>query len=140
MATPAMKIRLRSSLYAHVLELGPGPFDQRRTGEVLLALVEGVEMLETFFGQYLPQLLVAALTPLIVFAFMLLLDPPTACIFLAFALFTLVLPWAFHRWNESTAMFRRTAYGALGNDFLKVVVLNFFRQQRKEGQVPERAE
>jgi ATP-binding cassette, subfamily B, bacterial len=132
-----MKIRLRSSLYAHVLELGPGPFDQRRTGEVLLALVEGVEQLETFFGQYLPQLLVAALTPLIVFAFMLLLDPPTACIFLAFALFTLVLPWFFHRWNESSAMFRRTAYGALGNDFLDGVqglaTLKMFGQSRAHG-------
>src|SRR4051812_21793344 len=132
-----MKIRLRSSLYAHVLELGPGPFDQRRTGEVLLALVEGVEMLETFFGQYLPQLLVAALTPLIVFAFMLLLDPPTACIFLVFALFTLVLPWVFHRWNESSAMFRRTAYGALGNDFLDGVqglaTLKIFGQSRAHG-------
>ena len=31
-------------------------------------------MLETFFGQYLPQLLVAALTPLIIFVFMALLD------------------------------------------------------------------
>ena len=63
-----MKVRLREKLYRHVLALGPGRFDQQRTGGVALSLVEGVEMLETFFGQYLPQLLVAALTPLIIFA------------------------------------------------------------------------
>jgi ATP-binding cassette subfamily C protein CydCD len=87
-----MKVRLRARLYRHVLRLGPGPLDQQRTGGILLSLVEGVEMLETFFGQYLPQLLVAALTPLIVFAFMALLDLQTALIFLIFALLTLVVP------------------------------------------------
>src|ERR1041384_5667792 len=76
-----MKIRLRSKIYAHVLALGPGPFDQRRTGDVLLSLVEGVEQLETFFGMYLPQLIVAGLTPLIIFGFMAFLDLPTALIF-----------------------------------------------------------
>ena len=52
-----VKIRLRDRIYRHVLALGPGPFDQQRTGAVLLSLVEGVEQLETFFGQYLPQLI-----------------------------------------------------------------------------------
>ncbi len=37
-----MKVRLRGLLYEHVLRLGPGPFDQQRTGGVLLSLVEGV--------------------------------------------------------------------------------------------------
>src|SRR6476620_3165339 len=32
-----MKILIRSILYRHVLALGPGPFDQRRTGDVLLS-------------------------------------------------------------------------------------------------------
>jgi len=139
-----MKVRLRGLLYAHVLELGPGPFDQRRTGEVLLALVEGVEQLETFFGQYLPQLLVAALTPLIVFGFMVALDAPTALIFLVFALFTLVVPALFHRWNERSALWRRTAYSALGNDFLDGVqglaTLKMFGQSRAHGaRLAERA-
>ena len=73
-----MKVRLRERLYRHVLALGPGPIDQQRSGGVALSLVDGVEMLETFFGQYLPQLLVAALTPLIVFLFMAWLDLTTA--------------------------------------------------------------
>ena len=132
-----MKVRLRARLYEHVLALGPGPFDQRRTGGVLLTLVEGVEMLETFFGQYLPQLLVAALTPLIVFAGMAFLDLPTALIFLGFALFTLVVPALFHRWNSTSSMARRDAYAGLGDDFLDgiqgLATLKVFGQSRAHG-------
>src|SRR6202022_306657 len=92
-----MKAHVRASLYAYVLELGAGYFDQRRTGDAVLALVDGVEQLDQFFGAYIPQLVVAALTPLIIFVFMSFLDLPTAVIFLVFALLTLVIPAAFHR-------------------------------------------
>ncbi len=132
-----MKVRLRALLYEHVLRLGPGPFDQQRTGGVLLTLVEGVEMLETFFGQYLPQLLVASLTPLIVFACIAWLDLPTASIFLVSALFTLVVPALFHRWNSTSSLARRDAYAQLGNDFLDGIqglpTLKAFGQSRVHG-------
>ena len=52
-----MKAHVRALLYEHVLRLGAGHFDQRRTGDAVLALVDGVEQLDQFFGQYLPQLL-----------------------------------------------------------------------------------
>ncbi|MCC7370036.1 MAG: thiol reductant ABC exporter subunit CydC [Chloroflexi bacterium] len=133
----AMKVRLRTNLYEHVLALGPGRIDQQRSGGVALSLVDGVEALETFFGQYLPQLLVAALTPLIVFLFMLWLDLPTALIFLAFAVFTLVVPSLFHRLNAASALSRRDAYAALGNDFVDGVqglpTLKAFGQSRAHG-------
>src|SRR5205823_3598863 len=48
-----MKARVRGVLYAHVLDLGAGHFDQRRSGDAVLALVDGVEQLDQFFGQYL---------------------------------------------------------------------------------------
>ena len=132
-----MKVTLRSLLYRHILALGPGAIDQRRTGGVLLTLVEGVELLETFFGQYLPQLLVAACTPLIVFAFMAFFDVQTALIFLGFALFTLTVPALFHRWNSSSALARRDAYAGLGNDFLDGVqglaTLKAFGRSRAHG-------
>src|SRR5205823_6181297 len=84
-----IKLRLRQQIYQHVLELGPGHFDQERTGDVVLAMIEGVEQLETFLGQYFPQLAVAALTPLLIFVGMAWFDIPTALVFVGFALFTL---------------------------------------------------
>ncbi|HYW89012.1 MAG TPA: ABC transporter transmembrane domain-containing protein [Chloroflexota bacterium] len=95
-----MKVRVRGQLYQQVLTLGAGHFDQRRSGDAALALVDGVEQLDQFFGQYLPQLIVAFLTPLIIFAFMATLDVLTALVFLVFALLTLAAPAAFHRLNS----------------------------------------
>ena len=50
-----VKIRLREQVYEHALLLGPGYADRNRTGDVVLTIVEGIEKLETFFGQYLAQ-------------------------------------------------------------------------------------
>ena len=47
--------RLRQKLYDQVVRLGPAHFGRQRTGDVILTVVEGVEQLETYFGQYLPQ-------------------------------------------------------------------------------------
>ena len=87
-----IKIRLRQRLYTHALALGPGHFDQRRTGDVLMFLVDGVENLEAFFGQYLPQFFVAAIAPVLIFGFMAALDIQIGAIFLVFAVLTFFLP------------------------------------------------
>src|SRR6185437_5296000 len=59
---------LRGQLYDKVTSLGPAWFAGERTGGVMLSVVDGVEQLQTFFGQYLPQLCVSALTPLAILA------------------------------------------------------------------------
>jgi ATP-binding cassette, subfamily B, bacterial len=134
-----VKVRLRQQLYQHALTLGPGHFDQSRTGDALLFLADGVERMEAFFGRYLPQILVAALAPVLIFAFMSLIDLQTGLIFLGFALFTLIVPNLLHRWNRSSSMRRRNAYGVLGADFLDAVqglaTLKAFGQSRARGQV-----
>src|SRR5690606_18782223 len=47
---------LRARLYDKIVELGPAWFGGQRTGGVMLAVIDGVEQLQTFFGRYLPQL------------------------------------------------------------------------------------
>ena len=89
--------RLRQTLYEHVAALGPAHFVRDRTGEVMLSLVEGVQQLEVYFGQYLPQLFVSALTPVLIFAFVAFLDLPVALVFLVAALVTLLAPDAVAR-------------------------------------------
>ena len=132
-----VKVALRERLYNHCLALGPGYFDQSRTGDVLMSLAEGVERLEAFFGRYLPQMIVAASAPILIFVFMAIIDFRTGLVFLAFALLTLVLPNLFHRWTRNSSMARRDAYGALGADFLDAVqglpTLKAFGQSRARG-------
>ncbi|MEX0927072.1 MAG: thiol reductant ABC exporter subunit CydC [Dehalococcoidia bacterium] len=135
----AVQLRLRRNLYGQVLHLGPAYFNQQRTGDAMLSLVDGVEQLETFFGQYLPQLFTAALTPIGIFIFMAFLDLPTALVALAFALFTLLAPSAFHKWNKSSSMRRREAYGSFGAEFLDSIqglfTLKSFGQGKARGQM-----
>ena len=132
-----VKVQVRERLYQHCLALGPGYFDQSRTGDGVLTLADGVERLEAFFGRYLPQLTVAVLTPPLIFAFMAFIDWPIAVIFLVFALATLLIPNTLAKWNTVRNIRRRDAYGALGADFLDSVqglaTLKAFGQSRARG-------
>jgi ATP-binding cassette subfamily C protein CydCD len=75
-----IKFSLREQLYNHLIELGPGYFKQApnsggvRTGELIHVLNEGVESLDAYFSQYLPQLAMAVLVPLTVLVFILPVD------------------------------------------------------------------
>ncbi len=109
---------IRKQLLRKLIDLGPSRIDQRRTGDLSTSLVEGVELLETFFGQYLPQFFIAAITPIGVFIFMSFLDLPVAMIYLTFALATLAIPALLHRWNTEASRRRRNAYGSFAADFL----------------------
>jgi ATP-binding cassette subfamily C protein CydCD len=133
-----MKARVRGIVYAHILQLGAGHFDQRRSGDAALTLVDGVEQLDPFFGQYLPQLIVAALTPVIIFSFMAFLDVQTAAIFLVFALVTLVAPAAFHRLNSTASTAFRHAQADTAAEFLDSIqglgTLKAFGQSRRRGE------
>jgi len=113
--------RLRQTLYAHVADLGPAHFARARTGDVMLSLVEGVQQLEVYFGQYLPQLFVAALTPLLIFAFVAFVDLPVALLLLGAALVILLAPALWHRWDRRASLARSRAYAVFGADFLDAV-------------------
>ena len=129
-----VQARVREKLYHRIVALGPAHFGLTRTGDVILSLVDGVEQLETYFGQYLPQLFVAALTPLVILVFMLFLDAPTAILMVAFALLTLVAPALFHRWDSDNSKKRQRAYAAFAAEFLDCVqglaTLKAFGQSR----------
>ena len=58
-----VKTDLRHALVAHLLALGPIYTQGERTGELTTAAVQGIESLDAYFGQYLPQLASAALVP-----------------------------------------------------------------------------
>ena len=114
----AVQLNLRAQLYDKIVALGPAHFGLTRTGDVLVALIDGVEHLEIYFGKYLPQLFVAAISPVLIFAFVAWLDLPVAAVFLAAALITLVAPAAFHRWDQRNSLARSKAYGAFAAEFL----------------------
>ncbi len=63
-AAARIKADLRARLMAHLLALGPTFARGERSGELANTLVQGVEALDAYFRDYLPQLIVAVLVPL----------------------------------------------------------------------------
>jgi ATP-binding cassette, subfamily B, bacterial len=112
---------LRGRLYDKIAELGPAWFAGERTGGVMLSLVDGVEQLQSFFGQYLPQVCVAALTPLAIFAFIVWWDLPVATVMLIAALVTLVAPIAWNKVEGGRGRIRHEAMKGFGSEFLDAV-------------------
>src|SRR5215469_13893683 len=112
---------LRQAIYDRVTALGPAHFTRSRTGDVILSMVEGVQQLEVYFGQYLPQLGVAALSPILIFAFVACVDLPLALVLLVAALVTLVAPALWHRKDRGRSRARQAAYAGFGAEFLDSV-------------------
>src|SRR5207253_5290518 len=130
---------LRGRLHDKVAELGPAWFAGERTGGVMLSLVDGVEQLQTFFGHYVPQLTIAALTPIALFAIVAWWDLPVAALMLAVALACLVLPATFSRLNRAVNMSQRNALKSFGAEFLDAMqglaTLKAFGQSTAHGRM-----
>ena len=77
-----VKVDLRERVFDHLLALGPAYARGERTGELVNTAVEGIEQLEAYYSQYLPQLVLAALVPLMILAFVLPLDPLSGLVLL----------------------------------------------------------
>src|SRR5258705_496079 len=133
-----VQARLRSRLYDHLVALGPAQVARGRTGDVTLSLVEGVQQLEVYFGQYLPQLFVSGLTPLLIFGAVAILDLRIALVMLAAALFTLIAPILWHRRDAAGSLARSRDYATLGAELLDAIqglgTLKAFGQSRAWGE------
>ncbi len=80
-----IKSDLRQRLFDKLLALGPAYTRGERTGELVNTLVEGVEALDAWFSQYLPQLVIAALVPFSILVFIFPRDPLSGLILLVTA-------------------------------------------------------
>ncbi|CAB3900407.1 ATP-binding cassette domain-containing protein [Achromobacter mucicolens] len=117
----AIQHTLRARLYDRIVALGPAWFAIQRTGGVMLTVVDGVEQLQTFFGQYLPQVAIAAAAPFAIFAVIAFWDVPTALVFLAAALFALFGPMAVHMLDRRASLARSRSLNEFGEEFLDAV-------------------
>lgn len=81
-ASQDVKRVLRRRIYEKLLVMGPGYTEQVPTAEVVQLSVEGCEQLETYFGQYLPQLFYAVLAPVTLFAVVAPVSVPAAVVLL----------------------------------------------------------
>jgi ATP-binding cassette subfamily C protein CydCD len=129
-----VQTRLRRTIYDRIAALGPGSVSRQRSGALVLSLVDGVEQLETYFGRFLPQALVALLTPLLIFAVVALIDLPVAAVMLGFAVVALFAPAIWHKLDVANSRGRQQAYASFAAEFLDSIqglaTLKAFGQSR----------
>ncbi len=128
---------LRGKLYDKIAALGPSWFANERTGGHVQSVVDGVEQLQIFFGRYVPQMTVAALTPMLIFAIIAWWDVTVASVLLVAAIFGLIAPIAFRAMDTSASRNRNISFRAFSAEFLDAIqglaTLKAFGQSRAYG-------
>ena len=69
-----IKTSLRERLFRHLFELGPAFLQSQTSGDLAARAMQGVENLESYFSQYLSQVVLAAVVPLSILVFVFPLD------------------------------------------------------------------
>lgn len=106
-----VKSQLRAWLFDHMLALGPAYARGQRTGEISATVMEGIESLQAYFSQYLPQLVIAALVPLTILLVVLPLDVLSGIVLLVTAP---LIPFFMSLIGKSTDALTRRQFKLLG--------------------------
>ena len=78
----SVKSQMRNLVFEKLCAIGPAYAARWSSSEITQLTTEGIEQLETYFGQYLPQLFFALLAPLTLFGIVSFLDLPSALVLL----------------------------------------------------------
>ncbi|MRR31382.1 thiol reductant ABC exporter subunit CydD, partial [bacterium] len=113
-----IKKRLRRLLLEKINRLGPAYTSGETTGELTTTALQGVEALDAYFSQYLPQILIAALLPLMILLVVFPLDALTGVIFLVTAPMIPFFMALVGRASENETRHQWLALSRLGSYFL----------------------
>ena len=118
-ASADVKRVTRRRIYEKLLALGPHYADDIATAEVVQLSVEGCEQLETYFGQYLPQLFYSVLAPVILFAVVAPICLPAAVVLLVCVPLIPVVIVIIQKIAKRILAKYWDQYAALGDNFLE---------------------
>lgn len=90
-----VKNEIRSQILDKIMVLGPSFKNDQRTGNLQSLITDGVESLEAFLIQYIPQIVVAAFTTIFITAFMCRLDRTVGLLLLFMSAVTVIVPHIF---------------------------------------------
>ena len=77
-----IKFLLRKKLAAHLVRLGPAYTKTRQSGEINNTLLAGIDALDAYFSEYLPQVLLSVLIPVLILIFVFPIDLLSGIVFL----------------------------------------------------------
>ena len=133
---------LRLEVVGRRLQDNPAALDGAESAAVATAAVAGVDALETTFARYLPQVVLAAVVPVAVIAFVASIDLLSAGLMLLTLPLVPVFMWLVGRYTERRARERWQTLSHLATHFLDVVrglptLRAFNRGEAQAGRIAE---
>ncbi|KAF0112157.1 MAG: ATP-binding cassette subfamily C bacterial CydD [Chloroflexi bacterium] len=113
-----VKTDLRDQLLDKINRLGPAFLKGERTGELTTTALQGLDALDVYFSQFLPQILLAVILPVTILVIVFPLDPLTGVVFLVTAPVIPLFMVLIGRMSESHTKRQWTALSRLGAYFL----------------------
>ena len=80
-----IKLSLREQILHHLYSLGPNYVRGERSGELITTTIEGVEALDPYVSQYMPQVILSIIVPAIILVTVFFIDVPSGIILLIMA-------------------------------------------------------
>lgn len=90
-----LKTEIRGQMLKKLMDLGPAYKNDRRTGNLQSLITDGIESLEPFLTQYLPQTVVVLVVTIFITSFMWQLDHVVGLIIFLMAIISVLVPHLF---------------------------------------------
>ncbi len=113
-----IKSNLRGQLMDKINRLGPAYLRTQRSGELVTTALQGLDALDAYFSQYLPQVLLSAMLPLTILLVVFPLDLLTGMVFLVTAPLIPYFMALVGRTSEAETKKQWVALSRMGADFL----------------------
>jgi ATP-binding cassette subfamily C protein CydD len=113
-----IKISLRAQVMQKINRLGPAYTNTQQSGELVTTALQGIEALDAYFSQYLPQVLLAVILPLIILLVVFPLDWVSGLVFLVTAPLIPFFMALVGKTSENETKKQWKAISRLGADFL----------------------
>jgi ATP-binding cassette, subfamily C, bacterial CydD len=120
-AASSVLSELRLALVERRLRAQPAALDGAEGGEIAAAAVQGVAGLEAYFARYLPQVVLAAIVPVVVLGWVAAIDLGSAFLMLITLPLVPVFMWLIGRYTAERTRERWLALRLLSTHFLDVV-------------------
>jgi thiol reductant ABC exporter CydD subunit len=134
----SIKEQVRKLLIDHLANLGPAYTQNEASGELALAAVQGVEELDAYLSQYLPQLVLAAIVPLAILLFVFPMDVLSGFVLLLTAPLIPIFMVLIGKTSEALTRKQWTALSRLSAHFLDTLhnlkMLKLFNQSRVQAE------
>ena len=141
-AAAKVKEALRIHLFNHFFHLGPGYMEEGRTGKIQSIFTDGVEALEVFLVNYIPQVLVTAVGLLCIISYMVRLDAVIGIIVLAAVSVCILSPMFWDKLMNKIGHGHWESYGDMNAQFLDamqgITTLKAFNASDEKGKELER--